>query len=36
MKNIKTLFFSLAFIMAATFSAFAQLQTPAPSLAATV
>lgn len=36
MKNIKTLFFALAFFMAATFSAFAQLQTPAPSPAATV
>ncbi|MFT7205169.1 MAG: hypothetical protein ACI8YP_003663 [Algoriphagus sp.] len=36
MKNTKTLFFALAFFMAATFSAFAQIQAPAPSPAATV
>jgi hypothetical protein len=36
MKNTKTLFFALAFFMAATFSAFAQLQAPAPSPAAFV
>jgi hypothetical protein len=36
MKNTKTLFFALALFMAATFSAFAQLQAPAPSPAATV
>jgi hypothetical protein len=36
MKNTKTLFFALAFFMAATFSAFAQIQAPAPSPAAFV
>jgi hypothetical protein len=36
MKNTKTLFFALAFFMAASFSAFAQLQAPAPSPAASV
>lgn len=36
MKNTKTLFFALAFFMAATFSAFAQLQVPAPSPSAFV
>ncbi len=36
MKNTKTLFFALAFFMVATFSAFAQIQAPAPSPAATV
>jgi hypothetical protein len=36
MKNIKTLFFALAFFMAATFSSSAQIQAPAPSPAAFV
>jgi hypothetical protein len=36
MTNIKTLFFALAFFMAATFSVLAQIQAPAPSPAAFV